>query len=438
MDVANEILDAIEIIVDKKIRENTVQIYPGVCKSVSGNSCVMSINGRDNTVQFYGSTPAVGSIYRVFVPNGNMSMAFIIVSNDDSSSPSVESASIFVTGLSETDSVSATKDGKEIIGKWVPESESGRFTAGHPEYIVSAANSLLYTYSSRNYKKAYDGDAYACTVVVNGWLAPLLVGKTANSVAYYTDGDYSSGIMRYEKTVTFMGETWYVSSSGAAYQATAPATSNVAHFGAFATREDAALAFLKNVAPQPMDGFEIAPIKSYGTWTVTATNGVDTVTQEVLIDCANEYSIEMDYKLWLYKDGYECTDLTGGWANSGYTYGGVANQAVTKYSDSMYATTHSGDSMTAGIVNPVDVTNYSTLFAEVMRTDSANLYQPWVGIASDKSLSDKLVTPYASEANVKETLSIDITSLTGNKYVAFIHSNGSQSGSGYVYKIWLE
>lgn len=78
MDVANEILDAIEIIVDKKIRENTAQIYPGVCKSVSGNSCVMSVNGRNNTVQFYGSTPTVGAIYRVFVPNGNMSMAFII------------------------------------------------------------------------------------------------------------------------------------------------------------------------------------------------------------------------------------------------------------------------------------------------------------------------------------------------------------------------
>ena len=78
MDVANELLDAIEIIVDKKIRENTAQIYLGVCKSVSDNSCVMSVNGRNNTVQFYGLTPTVGAIYRVFVPNDNMSMAFII------------------------------------------------------------------------------------------------------------------------------------------------------------------------------------------------------------------------------------------------------------------------------------------------------------------------------------------------------------------------
>lgn len=78
MDVANELLDAIEIIVDKKVRENTAQIYPGICKSVSGSSCVMSINGKNNTVQFYGSAPSVGAIYRVFVPNGSMSTAFII------------------------------------------------------------------------------------------------------------------------------------------------------------------------------------------------------------------------------------------------------------------------------------------------------------------------------------------------------------------------
>ena len=91
MDVVNEILDAIEIIVDKKVRDISAQIYPGVCKSVSGNSCVMSINGRNNTVQFYGSTPTVGSIYRVFVPNGNMSMAFIIANNDDSPSSSATS-----------------------------------------------------------------------------------------------------------------------------------------------------------------------------------------------------------------------------------------------------------------------------------------------------------------------------------------------------------
>lgn len=84
MDVAKEILDAIEIIVDKKIQDNTAQIYSGVCQSVSTGSCVMSINGKNNTVQFYGSQPTVGAVYRVFVPNGNMSNGFVIVPNSTS------------------------------------------------------------------------------------------------------------------------------------------------------------------------------------------------------------------------------------------------------------------------------------------------------------------------------------------------------------------
>lgn len=81
MDIVNEILDAIEIIVDKKIRDNTAQIYSGICQNVNGGTCTMTINGKNNIVQFYGSQPIVGAVYRVFVPNGNMSNGFVIVPN---------------------------------------------------------------------------------------------------------------------------------------------------------------------------------------------------------------------------------------------------------------------------------------------------------------------------------------------------------------------
>lgn len=78
MDVNNEILDAIEIIVDKKIKENMTQIYQGVCTGISDNNCVVTINGKNNIVQWYGATPTIGAVYRVFVPSNNMSTAFII------------------------------------------------------------------------------------------------------------------------------------------------------------------------------------------------------------------------------------------------------------------------------------------------------------------------------------------------------------------------
>ena len=45
--------------------------------------------------------------------------------------------------------------------------------------------------------------------------------------------------------------------------------------------------------PQTIYGFLIKPIRDFGTWTVTATDGAKTATQDVLVDVMTEYEIEM-------------------------------------------------------------------------------------------------------------------------------------------------
>lgn len=81
MDTNNEILDAIEILADKKIGENITKILTGICKfvNINNNTCVMDSNGVISTVQFYGSPPEANELYRIFVPSNNMSRSFIIV-----------------------------------------------------------------------------------------------------------------------------------------------------------------------------------------------------------------------------------------------------------------------------------------------------------------------------------------------------------------------
>lgn len=81
MDTNTEILDAIEILADKKIGENITKILTGICKSVNinKNTCVMDSNGVSGTVYFYGSPPEVNELYRIFVPSNDMSRSFIIV-----------------------------------------------------------------------------------------------------------------------------------------------------------------------------------------------------------------------------------------------------------------------------------------------------------------------------------------------------------------------
>ena len=81
MDTNNEILDAIEILADKKIGDNITKVLTGICTSVNinKNTCVMNSNGVSGTVYFYGSPPEVNGLYRIFVPSNDMSRSFIIV-----------------------------------------------------------------------------------------------------------------------------------------------------------------------------------------------------------------------------------------------------------------------------------------------------------------------------------------------------------------------
>ncbi len=94
MGFANEILDAIEIMVRQCVEDNTTKIYTGVCKSITTTTCTLTINGKDNTVKYYGGTPIVGTIYQVFIPFGNMSAAFIIVPGAGGETPETGVSSV--------------------------------------------------------------------------------------------------------------------------------------------------------------------------------------------------------------------------------------------------------------------------------------------------------------------------------------------------------
>ena len=78
--VQKEILDAIDIIVDKKMKQYSTQILFGVVKSVGNdNSCVVSVNTIGYNIRYYGDmAPTVNKKYPVFVPSAGMSKAFIL------------------------------------------------------------------------------------------------------------------------------------------------------------------------------------------------------------------------------------------------------------------------------------------------------------------------------------------------------------------------
>ena len=78
---ALDIIEAINIIVEKKMN-NVAKIDKAICiGNISGNKCAIQYNGVTNTVTFYGNAPIANTIYPLFIPGGNMSVAFIINPN---------------------------------------------------------------------------------------------------------------------------------------------------------------------------------------------------------------------------------------------------------------------------------------------------------------------------------------------------------------------
>lgn len=131
MDTANEILDAIEILSDKKISENITKVLTGVCKSVNinNNTCVMDSNGVSSTVQFYGSPPEVNGLYRIFVPSNDMSRSFIIVPPKFTVNPNLLDNSLFQVWQKYSDgSYTGVPNNIYIADRWLILSSDGSKT----------------------------------------------------------------------------------------------------------------------------------------------------------------------------------------------------------------------------------------------------------------------------------------------------------------------
>lgn len=77
--IQKEILDAIDIIIRKRM-ENVPQILFGMVTEIStGGKCDVTINAIKHQIKYYGETPPVlNKKYPIFIPASGMSQAFIL------------------------------------------------------------------------------------------------------------------------------------------------------------------------------------------------------------------------------------------------------------------------------------------------------------------------------------------------------------------------
>ena len=108
------------------------------------------------------------------------------------------------------------------------------------------------------------------------------------------------------------------------------------------------------------------------------TNGASV---EVLVDAVSVFEAEIQYTLWLYRDGDECEDITGGWTINGYAPSDskfIVNQAFTKNENNMSSTSPT-TSLYFNIIGTseiIDTSGYNTMYADATVLNKARkVYQ---------------------------------------------------------------
>ena len=237
-------------------------------------------------------------------------------------------ASIFVTGLSETDTVTATKDGKTYSGKWVSEEAEVPY-----EIPVMTSNTTPSGVVSTNYPSsthlpyfAFDADT-TNVAFVNTNSSSISdeylqydfgnegVSISEISITYSNVGaGVLSGSIYFEASIDGIeweqiGDSIDISLSGNSstkYNKTINVDNNkifksVRLKGSTKYSYSPYAYMLPNIYTLQVygtttvtkQGFLIENLSNYGTYTITATNGTNTATQDVLVDIAIQFDVEM-------------------------------------------------------------------------------------------------------------------------------------------------
>lgn len=277
-----------------------------------------------------------------------------------------ETASIFVTGLSETDTVTASKDGKTVVGKWTqkPNPNCIGLPNGYTqlEYIESTGTQYINTNHTPTTNTVWETDfqfigdqsfagqnsgangslrdgstpekrfAFLYLNETGKWQFGVGTGIANDGIAdnnrhiftvrgngtcsvdstdYSTGGTATGGqIWLFDWYHTSANDTRPVCGrlystkileSGTIVKHLIPSKRNSDNEiglydlvnDVFYTNSGTGEFNTGSEIPQTIDGHMLSPIRELGTWTVTATDGEETATQDVLVDVITEYEIEM-------------------------------------------------------------------------------------------------------------------------------------------------
>ena len=180
-----------------------------------------------------------------------------------------------------------------------------------------------------------------------------------------------------------------------------------------------------------------------GEWTVSCTDGTDTASKAVSITYEGQAeSVELSYRLYLYKNGDKCTDVGGNWSFSKkYSDGASISYGADKVTISLKSV-HQQYMGICFWYKKIDITNYSKLCMLVSYNSASSATQ---GICVCNSVPDNPVEPGSYEgrqliegSSGTVPFELDISAISGSKYVGYGASmGGTNSGSVQIKEVYL-
>ena len=180
-------------------------------------------------------------------------------------------------------------------------------------------------------------------------------------------------------------------------------------------------------------------VPNAGTWTASCSSGSQSASNRISITTAGQVAqVVLSYYVYLFKDGDECSNLTGGWDNAAYKVDGYAcNRDSGAYGNAggqLFCTGRSGAHGGMGTNKLIDLTNYKTICVKgytTSATESSMLY-----VATDRNVT---VSPAAVVMlpTYEGVVSVDISYLSGGHYI-FFGASANTKATSYVKQIYLE
>lgn len=200
-------------------------------------------------------------------------------------------------------------------------------------------------------------------------------------------------------------------------------------------------------------GTWVCIVPNAGTWTATATDGIENTSESVSITTDGQIAaIELSYLLWLYKSGNTYNAVTGGWSVSEHpSTGGSFDGVLTLNDDSMLLSTEvwGGSVGYANVFtnNSIDLTGVNTLKFKITgigntaysdKEGNTRKFRFSLAVANARPTNQN--PTFAADLHISATgeYSVDVSSISAGYVGIWITTGGYIKTTLTISEIWGE